>query len=155
MSEPTRRKWKKPAKPRLSNTRPVKFKTSPFKGILDGGDKDVSLGGTRLTRFMETVEKATDSIPAAPAEEAPAPEPAPEAAPAAQPDPWAGLLQAGMALLQQFSAPAATPSAAVPSSVVRRDEATGESCLRLPLPSPDLVKQALGLLQQFLTSGKG
>ena len=118
------------------------------------------LGGSRLKRFMETVEQASGSIPAAPPEEAqqPEPEPAtePAPAPAAQPDPWAGLLQAGMAMLQQFSAPAApSATAALPTAMVRKDEATGESYLRLPMPSPDLVKQALGLLQQFLASGKG
>ncbi|MBY0231178.1 MAG: DEAD/DEAH box helicase [Gemmataceae bacterium] len=133
----------------------LRFKTSLFKGVLDGGEKDISLGGSRLKRFMETVEKATDGIPTPPVEEKPAPEPEPVVVPAAQPDPWAGLLQAGMALLQQFSAPAAAPTAtAALSSVVRKDESTGESYLRLPVPSPDLVKQALGLLQQFLGGTK-
>ncbi len=131
----------------------LKFKTSLFKGILDGGDKEVFLGGSRLKRFMETVERATGDIPSPPAEEEQPPEPAhatPAAAEAA-PDPWQGLLQTGMALLQQFTAaaaPGAAPAAA--SAFVRRDETTGETYLRLPVPPPDLVRQALGLLQQFL-----
>src|SRR5437868_3679987 len=42
----------------------LKFKKSLFAGVLDGGEKEVFLGGSRLTRFMETVEKATTAIPA-------------------------------------------------------------------------------------------
>ena len=41
----------------------LKFKKSLFAGVLDGGEKEVFLGGSRLTKFMETVEKATTAIP--------------------------------------------------------------------------------------------
>ncbi|MGE0608944.1 MAG: DEAD/DEAH box helicase [Pirellulales bacterium] len=37
----------------------LQFKKSLFAGVLDGGEKEVFLGGSRLKRFMETVEKAT------------------------------------------------------------------------------------------------
>jgi superfamily II DNA or RNA helicase len=40
------------------------FKRSVFAGVLDGGEDRVLLGGTRLTRFMESVEKAAGAIPA-------------------------------------------------------------------------------------------
>ena len=40
----------------------LKFKKSLFAGVLDGGERDVFLGGSRLTRFMETVEKTTAAI---------------------------------------------------------------------------------------------
>ena len=59
----------------------LKFKKSLFAGALDGGDKEVFLGGSRLTKFIETVEKATSSIPASSVDDAPRPEP--EQAPAA------------------------------------------------------------------------
>jgi superfamily II DNA or RNA helicase len=39
------------------------FKRSMFSGVLDGGRDEVFLGGSRLKRFMESVEKATGSIP--------------------------------------------------------------------------------------------
>src|SRR5262249_28741560 len=42
-----------------------KFKKSLFAGVLDGGEKDVFLGGSRLNKFMETVEAATAAIPEA------------------------------------------------------------------------------------------
>src|SRR5262249_37392648 len=54
----------------------LRFKKSLFAGVLDGGDKDVFLGGSRLTKFMETVEAATTGIPAAsPADAADGPAP--------------------------------------------------------------------------------
>jgi SNF2 family DNA or RNA helicase len=41
----------------------LKFKKSLFAGVLDGGEKEVFLGGSRLKRFMETVENVTTAIP--------------------------------------------------------------------------------------------
>src|SRR5947209_1205730 len=41
----------------------LKFKKSLFAGVLDGGEKDVFLGGSRLNKFMEQVEAATAAIP--------------------------------------------------------------------------------------------
>ncbi|HWE03418.1 MAG TPA: helicase-related protein [Tepidisphaeraceae bacterium] len=52
----------------------LKFKKSLFAGALDGGDKEVFLGGSRLTKFIETVEKATSSIPASSVDDAPQPQ---------------------------------------------------------------------------------
>src|SRR5207245_9019586 len=43
----------------------LRFKKSLFAGVLDGGEKDIMFGGTRLTKFMETVEQTTQAIPAA------------------------------------------------------------------------------------------
>jgi superfamily II DNA or RNA helicase len=40
----------------------LSFKSSLFAGVLDDGAKDVFLGGTKLQRFMRTVEEATNSI---------------------------------------------------------------------------------------------
>jgi len=39
------------------------FKQSLFDGVLDGGQDEVFLGGTKLTKFMESVEKVTQAIP--------------------------------------------------------------------------------------------
>jgi superfamily II DNA or RNA helicase len=43
----------------------LSFKTSMFAGVLDGGQSEVFLGGTRLKQFMDSVDKATGSIPTA------------------------------------------------------------------------------------------
>jgi SNF2 family DNA or RNA helicase len=53
----------------------LKFKKSLFTGALDGGANEVFLGGSRLTRFMETVDKATGAIPMPPPEEPASTEP--------------------------------------------------------------------------------
>jgi hypothetical protein len=163
----------------------LRFKKSLFAGVLDGGEKDVFLGGSRLNKFLETVEKVTSSIPEATVEEAdaaagaprePAPLPddrvngharrrpatppetptAPPAPPAA--DPWTGLLQAGMALLQQFAAASGasassaggTASRPPASPLLARDERTGEPYLRLPVPPPEVVEQVLKTVGSLL-----
>ena len=46
------------------------FKRSLFAGVLDGGEREVFLGGSRLTRFVESVETVTAGIQAPIAEEA-------------------------------------------------------------------------------------
>jgi superfamily II DNA or RNA helicase len=164
----------------------LKFKKSLFAGVLDGGEKEVFLGGSRLNKFMETVESATSAIPEALLEDSeealrapPEPEPdgrqagrrrrqpvepepeedvAPAAAAAAPSDPWGMLLQAGMALLQQFvgGAPPATPAAGngLPSarSLVTRDERTGETYLKVPVPAPEVLDQALQAVGALLQS---
>lgn len=40
----------------------LSFKKSLFAGVLDGGEKEVFLGGSRLTKFMETVESVTSKV---------------------------------------------------------------------------------------------
>jgi superfamily II DNA or RNA helicase len=163
----------------------LKFKKSLFAGVLDDGAKDVFMGGSRLTKFMEQVETATESVPAFVPEEADEPvdegdgelpvrrspsrrEPKPtgasrvsgapaiSAAPAA--DPWTGLLQAGMALLQQASGTSrgeGSISAQGTAALVRRDEQTGEAYLRLPMPKPELLNQALQAFGALLEGMRG
>jgi superfamily II DNA/RNA helicase len=41
----------------------LSFKRSMFAGVLDDGQDEVFMGGTRLKQFLESVEKATGSIP--------------------------------------------------------------------------------------------
>jgi hypothetical protein len=43
----------------------LSFKKSMFAGVLDGGQSEVFLGGTRLKQFMDSVDKATGGIPKA------------------------------------------------------------------------------------------
>jgi hypothetical protein len=165
--------------------------------VLDGGDKDVFLGGSRLNKFMETVEAAAAAIPESmleDAEEALVTPVEPEAqsaatrrgrpergravelpaavaaaaeecelveaettAPAA--DPWSGLLQVGMALLQQMAGAsrgggaAGQPTAGgLGRSLVMRDEQTGETYLKVPVPKPEVLDQALKAVGALLES---
>jgi superfamily II DNA or RNA helicase len=160
----------------------LKFKQSLFAGVLDGGEKEVFLGGSRLSKFMETVERAsaaipepsyedesgtlrptaeidaepsvadTDREPAAEREQAPA-------VAAVATDPWAGLLQNGLALLEQFATGARPTSpdkvaaqrlAGV--SLIGRDERTGEAYLKLPMPSPQVLDKAIQAFGALLQS---
>jgi len=41
----------------------LSFKQSLFSGVLDKGKDEVFLGGTRLKRFMDSIDKATSAIP--------------------------------------------------------------------------------------------
>jgi superfamily II DNA or RNA helicase len=162
----------------------IKFKKSLFAGVLDGGETEVFLGGSRLNKFMETVDSVTGAIPEATIEDteealrAPqepeegrprgrggrrgAPQPvvveqeADEEPTPLQPatDPWSALLQTGMALLQGLATGARSGtskgttssgngSAVTPRSLVTRDERTGETYIKLPVPPPDVLNQAL------------
>ncbi len=145
------------------------FKRSLAAGILDGGDAEVALEGTRLSRFMKEVESVTGAVqptaPIAPIEEmtavAAAPEeseepladqgdnsqrgraPAgetPSAAVSAPPsDPWAALLGAGTQLIQALVAASRPAGAASDHPWIERDAQTGKTHLRLPLPEADTV----------------
>jgi superfamily II DNA or RNA helicase len=181
----------------------LKFKQSLFAGALDGGEKEVFLGGTRLNRFIQTVEKATGAIPEPAPQDSPAPpehdgdtsagetqsasrsngqnQPTggsanspgntqftPEestAAPGASPaDPWTGLLQTGLALLEKLAAASrqessrsassdSSPANAAPSSglsIIHRDAQTGETFLKFPVPSAEVVDQVLGAVSALL-----
>jgi hypothetical protein len=117
----------------------LKFKKSLFAGVLDGGEKEVFLGGSRLTQFMETVEKVTTSIPEGmPADEpsvleeeprrpsatgqpqpsADVPVPMPTGRPpraaseAATSDPLANFLSSGLAIVEQLTRMADAPQSA-------------------------------------------
>ncbi len=148
----------------------LQFKKSLFAGVLDGGASDVFMGGSRLTKFMETVETATNSIAPVTYDTDPAPEAEspqrdrrrpsePEEAPPAPPaaDPWSGLIQTGLAFLQglQQTAPPGKAASSAPAPLVQRDAKTGESYLRLPMPKPEVMQQLLeGLSVLMKTLGR-
>ncbi len=137
------------------------FKRSLSAGILDGGANEISLGGSRLNRFMKDVESVTGRrgeaetvIPseetadvAAEAQEAvaeagderriDAPGSTADATTAAPLEPWATLLAAGAQLASALAA-ASNGEAAHPWIV--HGASPGERSLQLPLPPPDVVR---------------
>ena len=143
----------------------LKFKKSLFAGVLDGGEKEVILGGTPADQVHGDGRGGDGGHPGGAPRRRPrrrrkpaaswprrrsteADETAVRTAPAG--DAWSGLLQAGMALARQLAdASKAQPSA---DGLVRRDERTGETYLRLPVPSPEVVQQALQVVGAFLQS---
>ena len=139
------------------------FKKSLFDGVLDGGDSSVHMQGTRLSQFMQSVEKVAaamgeaETAPAAPETPAAPVEPTPTPPPTATAEPWAALLEAGAAWLQSLAtantqrAPGDTSSAApAPPFAIERDPSTGAPSLRLPLPSPDVMHKLAQALQPWL-----
>jgi superfamily II DNA or RNA helicase len=145
------------------------FKKSLFAGVLDAGASEVFLQGTRLSKFMESVEQVAGAMGQADAD--PAMEPpcaagssgkasaadsvaptvngalataAEDAAPSAEPaDPWAAILEAGAALLQSLAqartAGTSTPTAA--PITIERDPVTGQASVRLPLPDAAVMQR--------------
>ncbi len=148
------------------------FKQSMFAGVLDGGRKEVFLGGTRLRKFMDSVEQAT-GVPSAgsavaagdaPAGTAPdtsgtgpgrATRPAAGSAASNQAtlDALGDLLTAGAAALHELSRALGSdraiqtgdPSLA-PRRFIEQDDATGQTYLKLPLPQGDAMNSLVGLI---------
>lgn len=137
----------------------LKFKTAMFEGVLDGGETEIFLGGTKMKKFMETVEEVSDSIPTKmPVQEEMADtadnladegtvdtQETAEAPP--QPSaPWDGLLNMGMELFKQFgqalqAAPNETRAAPGLAALVKHDRETGGQELRIPLPDAETARK--------------
>ena len=148
------------------------FKRALFAGVLDGGEKEVRLGGSRLARFLEAVgevaepQPASDAVTERPGTPAPpdvaaagasaggatGPSPAPPAAAAPTALPphadFASLLRAGATLLGQLAAVAETATSGAPGGGLRieKDPATGRSVLRLELADAEAFLGALAAL---------
>ena len=154
------------------------FKRSLSAGILDGGSGEISLGGTRLNRFMKDVENVTGQMgegeAMAPAEEAAhvatAPVEAPESAGAVRQDDGAAALEpkpvaadsaphaagpdpwAGLLQIgaQLLSALSAPgESTAAAHPWIERDAATGARSLKLPMPPPETANRLADALSAF------
>ena len=146
------------------------FKRSLSAGILDGGSGEISMGGSRLNRFMKDVENVTGHMgqgeAMAPAEEASgvvaaaeaasrqdlvAGMPEPQSGTAA--DPWQALLQVGVQLI---SALASTGNPAGPTHPwVVRDPVTGAQSLKVPLPPPEAARPLADALSALAASLRG
>jgi superfamily II DNA or RNA helicase len=133
----------------------LSFKQSVFAGVLDGGAREVFLGGTRLKRFMDSVDTVTQAIPPAMAQpderaEARPERPEPAVAPGAD---WQALLSSGMAMLNKLAG-ALSGDAKAPVDIgaglkVEREETTGRHRLVLPVPSKTVLRDIAGLLAQL------
>ena len=155
------------------------FKRSLSAGILDGGSGEISLGGSRLNRFMKDVENVTGRMgegeAMAPAEEAAgvaASDALPTQATAVEEagvggtvaqgevgapvapsiDPWSALSQLGT----QFMAALATAGDASGTHPwVAIDPSTGARHLKVPLPPPETAKRLADALSVMADSLRG
>jgi len=161
------------------------FKRSLSAGILDGGSSEISLGGSRLTRFMKDVESVTGRMGegevVTPAEEAGTIVAADKAgfredseadvnggagetvivradgATVSSRDFGPDPWQALVQVGMQFAA--ALASAGDPDAPahpwIERDAATGMQNLKMPLPSPETAKQLADALSALADSLRG
>ena len=161
------------------------FKRSLSAGILDGGQSEISLGGSRLSRFMKEVESVTGRIgegeAVAPADEAASVGSAPveaaaadksavavemaSAADASVPEGAAPALQDAsvdpwavllQAGAQLASALSAAGNPAAPSHPwLEHDPVTGARSLRLPLPPEETARRLAEALSVIADSLRG
>jgi SNF2 family DNA or RNA helicase len=84
---------------------------------------------------------------------------APPPAPPAEADPWGSLLQVGVGLLTQLAEatkpsgdgrPAGEPLTTMAGNFVQRDERSGETYLKFPVPSPEVLDTALQAVHSLL-----
>jgi len=158
------------------------FKRSLAAGILDGGTGEISLGGSRLNRFMKDVENVTGNMgegeAVSPAEEAgnvaaaSGVEPieamttedkadagvkakgVDEAASGqANVDSWGALLQFGSQLVTALTA--TDNGGTTPHPWIERDPATGSRSLKVPLPPPETAKRLADALSVFADTLRG
>jgi superfamily II DNA or RNA helicase len=147
----------------------LKFKSALSEGVLDGGETEIFLGGTKMKQFMESVEKVTDTIPmhvptveesAEPAEvvadfattEVEAPVAAAQSRTSEQL--WGDILSSGVDFLgklgQALQASQTQATGTLPlAKLVARNEKTGTPELRVPLPDPASAERLSGLLMGF------
>ena len=158
------------------------FKRSLSAGILDGGSSEISLGGSRLNRFMKDVENVTGSMgesdAVTPAEEVTNVVSADEPGAVGEADADAGIGVEGMAIARaeaagvpprdaapdpwqalvqvgvQFVAAlaAATDPDAAAHPWIERDPVTGAQSLKMPLPPPETTRQLANALSALADS---
>lgn len=124
----------------------LSFKKSLFAGVLDGGEDNVFIGKSRLNKFMESVEAVTSAVPEAEEEQK-----KPSGPPADAPSGSLGeLITAGAAFLQALSKNV-SPEAEKPdfSRMLEKDEKTGRSYLRVPVPEKKVIKSVLPALESL------
>jgi superfamily II DNA or RNA helicase len=159
------------------------FKRSLSAGILDGGSGEISLGGSRLNRFMKDVESVTGSMgegeAVTPAEEVARTTAADDAesvedikadgnvgageiartdGAGAPPqdtasDPWQALVQVGAQFVAALAA--ANDPKAETHPWIERDPATGAQCLKMPLPPPETARQLANALSAIADGLRG
>jgi hypothetical protein len=148
----------------------LSFKKSMFTGILDGGQDEVFLGGSRLKRFMESVEQASGTIPPSMPHEADLPPEietetetettAPagtEQAVSPKEQAWTEVVSTGLSLLDKLGQallgdsyprdPAEkTKQLALPDRLFEKDKESGEPYLKIPMPKPETLQKVITFL---------
>jgi SNF2 family DNA or RNA helicase len=149
----------------------LKFKKSLFAGVLDGGENEVFLGGSKLKKFMDTVDQLSQKMSSTPPTAEQPDEDLSEMAvdaggmeeeqPTAQQtagqsqDIWAALLSKGVDLISQLSQAVEKPdtnTTAITNNhpFVGTDEKSGERFIKLPMPDQDTMNKISEAAKPFL-----
>ena len=145
----------------------LSFKQSLFSGVLDKGKDEVFLGGTRLKRFMDSIDKATGAIPepmpqqakaggdggsieeeaSITAEKRKAAESEPEQA-------WNDIISAGLTFFDKLGQTLlkgeGQPSTKTfPGLEIETDKATGQRHLKVAIPKKETIQGIVNLLNEF------
>jgi superfamily II DNA or RNA helicase len=158
----------------------LKFKSAIFAGVLDGGEGEVFLNGSKMKKFMQTVEEVSDGVPErmpTHAEESaeaevetgaipPVPGKAEDSVPSASADAWGEALSKGVDFLGklgqalQSGTEGGRGAEDILGSLVARNPETGAQELRIPMPDGDTAAKLAGALSglagvmQSLSRGK-
>ncbi len=147
----------------------LSFKQSLFSGVLDKGKDEVFLGGTRLKRFMDSVDKATNAIPESMPQQAKAegngdgeePEASvvekKEVSEAVQQESWDDIVSTGLSFLDKLGrtllgekSRSQHPGSKISSGLtIETDKATGQRHLKLALPTKETLQDIANLLNEF------
>jgi len=148
----------------------LSFKQSLFSGVLEKGKDEVFLGGTRLKRFMDSIDKATGAIPepmpqqakaggngdsaeekvSITAEKRKATESEPEQA-------WNDMISAGLTFFDKLGQtlrkgedrpgkPSTKPFSGLD---IETDKATGQRHLKVAIPKKETIQGIVNLLNEF------
>src|SRR5580693_5471885 len=146
------------------------FKRSLSAGILDGSSGEISLGGSRLNRFMKDVENVNghmgEGYAVGSAEDANADMNAAAGTTAVAPtegagvsprgdgsDPWQALAQIGAQLIGALVAANDPDAPAHPW--IERDPVSGAQSLKMPLPPPETARQIANALSALADGLRG
>ncbi len=148
----------------------LSFKQSLFDGVLDKGKDEVFLGGTRLKRFMDSVDKATSAIPEAMPQQTEAEGNGDGAnedgltefkkkgmVEAEHQSDWNELISTGLSFLDKLGQTLLGEESQSNKSVskifsglkIEKDKATGQQQLKIPVPSKKVLKGIADMLTEF------
>jgi superfamily II DNA or RNA helicase len=148
----------------------LSFKQSLFAGVLDKGKDEVFLGGTRLKRFMDSVDKATSAIPEPMPQQAnangdgegiereiPPGEEKKESPEIPQQQSWNDLVSTGLSFLNKLDkalfgeeGQPKQPEEKVFSGLkIETDKVTGQHHLKLPIPKKETLQYIANLLNEL------
>ena len=149
----------------------IQFKQSIADGIFGNGDADVFMDNSRFNKLLETISTVTEEVkPQKPADpdssanetlllsgDTPQDAVSNQITQSAEnikaevvEDPITSLFKTGIQLLEHFQTQMSEGNKASPP-LIDKDEKTGQSYLKIPVPDEKVVKQALGAFEALLS----